>query len=100
MLIYKNLSILIPPTKFVNLDRFFTFALIADSAIINKLHAAANAPTSIKHRPSTHPLSPSTYGSDRTPDPIADAHSENMLPLSDPLSSFPNALFAKFLLVS
>ena len=100
MLIYRNLSSLIPPTKFVNFDRFLTLAFIADSAIINKLHAAANAPTSIKHRPSTHPFSPSTYGSDSTPDPIADAHSENMLPLRDPLSSFPNALLAKFLLLS
>ena len=60
MFIWRNLSSFFPPAKLLSLDRFSTFALIADSAIMKRLHAAAKAPTKIKTRPSTQPLRPST----------------------------------------
>lgn len=50
------------------------------------------APTMINTKPRTHPLSLRTYGSDSTPDPMADAQREKILPLKDPLSSLPKAL--------
>ena len=46
----------------------------------------------INKKPRTHPLSASTNGSESTPEPIAEAQSENMLPLSEPFSSLPKAL--------
>ena len=41
MLICKNNSRPLPPTWLANFEKFLTFALIADSAIIKRLHAAA-----------------------------------------------------------
>lgn len=49
-------------------------------------------------KPRAHPFSFNTYGNCSTPDPIAEAQSANILPLKDPLSSFPNALLKKVLL--
>ena len=57
VLICKNNSNLLLPTWFANLEKFLTLALIDDSAIMNRLQAAANAPTRINITPRTHPLS-------------------------------------------
>lgn len=56
---------------------------------------AAIAPVITKIIPITHPHKASTYGSESTPEPIADAHNENIEPLKEPFSSFPNALEKK-----
>lgn len=45
--------------------------------------------------PRAHPFKAKTYGNDKTPDPIAEAHNEKILPLSEPFSSLPNALLKK-----
>jgi hypothetical protein len=45
--------------------------------------------------PKTNPLRASTNGNDNTPDPIADAQRANILPLSEPFSSFPKARLKK-----
>ena len=57
ILICKNNSKAFPPTLFVNLEKFLTLALIADSAIMKRLQQAAKAPTRINKVPSTHPFS-------------------------------------------
>lgn len=62
------------------------------------LQHAAMAPVAISMRPSIHPHKVKTYGNERTPDPIAEAHSENILPLSLPLLILPNALLKNVLL--
>ena len=98
MLICRNLSSFLPPTKLVSLERFLTLALMADSAIINKLHPAAKAPTNMNIRPKTHPLRPKTYGRESTPEPIAEAHRAKIEPLKDPLSNLPNALYENLLM--
>lgn len=46
-------------------------------------------------KPITHPLRLSTKGRDSTPDPMAEAQSEKILPLRDPFSNLPKALFIK-----
>jgi len=56
------------------------------------------APTMINMKPIAHPFRASTKGRDNTPDPMAEAHNEKILPLSDPLSNLPNALLKKVLL--
>jgi hypothetical protein len=66
--------------------------LIADSAIMKRLQHAAIAPKVTKPRPMAHPVAAKTLGKDKTPDPIADAHNEKILPLRLPLLSFPKAL--------
>jgi hypothetical protein len=55
-------------------------------------------PRRINKKPRAHPLSASTKGRDKTPDPIAEAHREKILPLSEPFSSLPKARFMKVLL--
>ena len=50
------------------------------------------APRKINVIPNTHPLSAKTYGKERTPDPIAHAQRENILPLTLPAPIFENVL--------
>ena len=52
----------------------------------------ARDPTMMKITPRSQPLSPSTYGSDKTPEPIAEAQRAKILPLKEPFPSFPKAL--------
>ena len=54
--------------------------------------SAATAPTTMNSIPFTYPQSLSTYGRLRTPDPIAAAHNEKILPLRLPFSSLENVL--------
>jgi hypothetical protein len=54
--------------------------------------SAAIAPVSIKIMPRPQPHRPNTYGKLRTPDPIADAQSAKILPLTLPLLSFEKVL--------
>ena len=49
----------------------------------------------MKTRPRIHPFNLRTYGSERTPDPIAEAQSAKILPLRDPFPSLPKALLEK-----
>jgi hypothetical protein len=46
----------------------------------------------MKTIPRIQPFKPSTYGRERTPEPIADAQRAKILPLREPFSSFPKAL--------
>jgi hypothetical protein len=87
-----------PPHFYANYDKFFAFILIADSAMMNKLQQAAIAPIKTRVSPIAHPVAAKTLGRDRTPDPIAEAHNENILPLRLPLLSFPKALLNSVLL--
>lgn len=52
----------------------------------------------MRMNPSAHPFKTSTQGKDKTPDPIAEAHNEKILPLKDPFSSFPKVLLKNGLL--
>lgn len=49
-------------------------------------------------KPSAHPFNASTYGNESTPDPMALAHNEKILPLKEPFSNLPKALLKKGLL--
>ena len=51
----------------------------------------------MKSIPSAHPHNDRTYGKHKTPDPIAQAHNENILPLTLPLPIGPKVLYLKFL---
>ena len=62
------------------------------------LQQAAIAPTTMSNSPNSQPHILSTYGSESTPDPIAEAQSEKILPLKLPLLNFPKALFMNVLL--
>ena len=72
--------------------------LIEASTIKCKLQKAANAPTNNRQVPITKPFSARTYGRESTPDPIAAALNEKILPLMLPFSSFPNVLLKNGLL--
>lgn len=81
-----------PPAFMANELRLLTLAKDAPSAIKIKLQHAAIAPMIIRIVPITHPVSASTKGNESTPDPMAEAHNENILPLKLPLFNFPKAL--------
>jgi hypothetical protein len=52
----------------------------------------------MKKNPISHPFRANTNGNDSTPEPIAEAHKEKMLPLREPFSNLPKALLKKYLL--
>ena len=56
-------------------------------------------PINISIVPRIQPFWARTYGSDKTPDPIATAQSAKILPLIEPYSIFPKVLYAYVLLV-
>ena len=92
--IYKNL----PPDFNARLFKLGTLAITAPSAINIKLQHAAIAPTMISIVPTAQPVRANTYGNDSTPDPIAAAQREKILPLTLPFSSLPNVLLKNVLL--
>lgn len=87
-----------PPAFSASLFRLGTRAFYAPSAIKKRLQQAAIAPTMISTVPITQPVRARTYGSDKTPDPIAAAHKEKILPLKLPFSSLPKVLLKTFFL--
>lgn len=86
-----------PPALLTNLDKFGRSSYTARCASIWLLQVAAIAPINIKRIPSAHPHKDKTYGKHKTPEPIAHAHNENILPLTLPLPIGPNVLCLKFL---
>jgi hypothetical protein len=74
----------LPPAFLASEFKLPTLPIIAPSAINNKLQQAAIAPTIIRVVPTTHPVRAKTKGNERTPDPMADAQSEKILPLKLP----------------
>ena len=50
------------------------------------------APMRMRMKPIVQPVRVSTYGKERTPDPIAEAQREKILPLREPFSSLPKVL--------
>ena len=75
-----------------------SLAIIADLARSVNDQTAAMAPMITKHDPRITPFSLSTYGNERTPEPMAQAERAKIEPLTDPFSIFPKALSKKFLL--
>ena len=86
-----------PPAFLASDERLDKPVFTASSASIVLLQVAAIAPVNMNAIPRAQPQRASTYGSDNTPDPIAQAHSEKMLPLTEPLPTFEKVRSMKVL---
>ena len=89
----RKFSSLLPPAARTSYEKFFTLAKVDASIMRYILQHAAIPPIMMKIIPRSQPLRASTYGRESTPEPIAAAQREKILPLREPFARGPKVRF-------